>query len=172
MPNLIPAGFADPSAVAKDAQGNIYVANEYGGTTGNGSIAIYPPGSTGQMLPTATISGVDTGLTGPVGIALDSTGNIYVTNYFGGPALNGSITEYAPGDRGDVTPIATITSTGYAVSTPHGIALDSAGDIYVANFTGNNGSISVFAPGSNGNATPIASIAGTNTGIQVTRCRA
>ena len=51
------------------------------------------------------------------------------------------------------------------VSTPKGIALDTDGNIYVANFTGNNGSISVFAPGSNGNASPIASIAGANTGL-------
>jgi Beta-propeller repeat/NHL repeat len=153
-------------SIAKDASGRIYVANEEGGASRNGSIAIYPAGSTGQVLPSAVISGVNTELNDPVGVALDSAGNIYVTNLFGGPTNNGIVTEYAAGSNGDVAPIATITSTGYAVGLPRGIALDSAGNIYVANFLGNNGSISVFAPGSNGNATPIASIAGSNTGIQ------
>ncbi len=165
VPTLIPIGFAGPSSIAKDASGRIYVANGEGGTTEAGSIAIYPAGSTGQVLPIAEISGVNTGLSNPNGIALDSAGNIYVTNLSGGPSSNGSITEYAAGSNGDVAPIATITATDYAVSDPQGIALDTAGNSYVANFTGNNGSISVFAPGSNGNATPIASITGSNTGL-------
>jgi sugar lactone lactonase YvrE len=163
---LASAGGADPTSIAKDASGRIYVANEEGGTNRSGSVTIFPAGSTGAVLPIAAISGVHTGLSNPVGIALDSAGNIYVSNLGGGPTNDGSVTEYAVGSNGDVAPIATITSTGFAVGFPHGIALDPAGNIYVANFIGNNGSISVFAPGSNGNATPIASIAGSNTGIQ------
>jgi hypothetical protein len=133
VPTLIATGLGTPSSVVKDPSGKIYVANEYGGTTGNGSITIYAAGSTGQVLPVATISGVNTGLTEPVGIALDSAGNIYVSNLFGGPSLNGSITEYAAGSNGDAAPIAIITSTTFAISEPQGIALDPADSIYVAN---------------------------------------
>jgi len=46
---------------------------------------------------------------------------------------------------------------------PTGIALDGAGNIYVAN----QGSITVYAAGASGNATPIATIAGVNTGLNV-----
>ena len=162
VPSLIPTGLGSPSSLAKDASGKIYVANEGGGSTGNGSISIYQAGSTGQVLPIATISGVNTGLAEPVSIALDSAANIYVSNFFGGPSLNGSITEYAAGSNGDVAPLATITATNFAVFEPQGIAVDPTGNIYIANF---NGSISVFPPGSNGNATPSASIAGPLTGL-------
>jgi len=59
-----------PSGIAVDSGGNIYVAND--GSDGNGvdMIAVYPPGSNGNVAPTFTISGSLTGLSQPVGIAL------------------------------------------------------------------------------------------------------
>src|SRR5439155_7390472 len=81
------------------------------------------------------------------------------------PASNSgvsSITVYAAGASGNVTPAATIAGGNTGLGSPAGIALDGAGNIYVAN---SGGSITVYAAGANGNATPTATIAGGNTGL-------
>ena len=52
-------------------------------------------------------------------------------------------------------------STG--LNGPTGIALDAAGNLYVANTLGN--SITVYAPGASGDAAPVATISGGHTGL-------
>ena len=76
-----------------------------------------------------------------------------------------SITVYAAGASGNATPTATIAGGNTGLGVPYGIALDGAGNIYVANAGGN--SITVYAAGASGNATPTATIAGGNTGLCV-----
>ena len=127
----------------------------------NNSITIYAPGATGDATPTATITGSNTGLASPVGIALDGAGNIYVAN-----GNSNSITVYAAGANGNAAPIATITGGATGLALPFGIALDAVGNIYVANCGGNLPPITVYPPGANGDATPIATIMGSNTGLQ------
>jgi len=137
----------------------------------------------GRPLPSCTSylagSCVDnTGLSFPQGIALDSSGNIYVTNI--GPGVHAgpySVTVCAPGSSGNATPIAIIVGqsnnqctarytpysccvgagTGTCIDNtgldqPRGIALDASRNIYVANL---DGDITVYPSGSNGNAAPI-----------------
>lgn len=148
-----------PSGIATDSRGRLYVANSEGGPHGGGSITIYPNHSKGNVAPSATISGNKTsdktGLSSPSGIALDSSGKLYVANDTGGPDGNGSITIYPAASSGNVNPIATISDNpGCApcdktgLSSPQGIALDSYGKIYVANVTGD--SVTIYPPlGSN-----------------------
>jgi sugar lactone lactonase YvrE len=141
-----------------DAAGNIYATNF-------ASITEYASGAQGNASPIATIAGSNTGLTpptggqGPLGIAVDAKGTIYVTDRFFGPA--GGVLIFAPGSNGNVAPIATISGTNTLLSQPFGIAVDAAGNIYVAN-DGSSG-VTVYAPGSNGNVAPIRQIAGSNT---------
>jgi len=160
----------EPSDITVDSKGNIYVANETGGNSGNGSVTVYAAGSKGNVAPTATIAGPDTGLSGPSGIALDAAGNIYVSNLTGGPTGLGCITKYPVGSNGDITPTATIYDPN--VKSPSateltGIAVDqTTGIIFVAaDGEGGGPSVVEYAAGSNGPATPIAVIAGSNTGI-------
>src|SRR6266516_477290 len=131
--------------------GKLYVAN-YSGN----NITVYAAGASGNVTPTATIAGGNTGLANPQGIALDGAGNLYVAN-----AAN-RITVYAAGANGNATPMATIAGGNTGLDLPAAIALDGAGKIYVTNFLGN--SITVYAAGASGNATPTATIAGGNTG--------
>src|SRR2546422_3762860 len=78
--------------------------------------------------PTATITGSNTGLSQPEGIAFDAAGDLYVAN-----VSNNGITAYAAGTTGNATPTATIAGDNTGVSGPQGIALDAAGPLYVAN---------------------------------------
>jgi len=141
----------------------MYIADQ-----GDRSIKVFTAGASGAAIPNAVIAGSNTGLL-PWGIALDAAGNIYVANVGSDPntGLAGNkITIFAAGASGNAMPTATIAGGNTGLDDPVGIAVDGAGNIYVAN-GGNSNSITVYAPGASGNATPIATIAGVNTGLNI-----
>jgi len=125
---------------------SLYVVN-----FGNSTVTSYSAGASGNVTsaPLTTL----TGLSSPVGMAVDGSGNIYVAN-----ETANTVTVYPPGANGPVTPTATIGGGNTGLSSPYGVAVDSSGRIYVANYGGGN--IAVFAANPSGNvtSTPIASI--------------
>jgi hypothetical protein len=141
----------------------IHVANAFAQTPLDplGSVTSYAAGDNGNTAPTTTINGTSTGLSNPNAIALDSSGNLYVIN-----RTNDSVTVYQrDSSDGNVGATATIAGvyTGLLGSTPHGVALDSSGNIFVATTTGGpfaRGSISIFSAGTNGNFPPSAVVTG------------
>ena len=78
-------------------------------------------------------NGTAASFTGPSGVAVDGTGNVYVAD-----TNNHLIRKIAP--NGDVTTFAGRGSSGYAdgngtaaiFHTPYGVAVDGAGNVYVA----------------------------------------
>jgi hypothetical protein len=176
--------------------------------TSPGNIAVYPAGSHDNATPLAVISGPNTNLANPSAVALDQSGDIYVTNqgpekctrycgcYTAGP---GSVTVYSPDSNGDVKPIATVSGPNTGLGLPYAITLDSNGNIYLLNDGGFSGHfacivpsadggtpaktgvpvggtffdyisrsvepILIFAAGSNGDVAPIAGIGGPFTGL-------
>lgn len=164
-------GLAQPGGVAVDAAGRIYVTNRGGGPGGIGSITVYaanPAAGTDNEAPLATIAGSNTALDRPYGIAVDPSGEIYVTN------LTNTITVYAANPSGTLNeaPLATIAGAATLLAVPLDLAVDAAGKIYVANETGgmsagNHGSINAYPANPSGtlNEAPIAQIVGSNTGL-------
>jgi hypothetical protein len=125
-------------------------------------------GGTIDISTADVITGDNTGLDEPVGVAVDSSGNIYVANDLGGESGLGSVTVYPFGANGNVTPITKITGGQTGFDFPTGIALDSSRNIYVTNCgldcSGSNPrSVEIFAAGSSGNVKPMASIMGGKT---------
>jgi 6-phosphogluconolactonase (cycloisomerase 2 family) len=151
-------GLNGPFGVALDKSENIYIANKE-----NSSVTVYVAGSTGNVAPTQTIAGTRTELDLPEQLALDSNSNIYVANATS-PSGNGSLTVYAAGANGDVAPTETIDGAKTELNLPGGIAVDSADNIYAANYT--SSTITVYAAGSNGNVAPINTISGSETGLE------
>ncbi|MBV9085125.1 MAG: hypothetical protein JOZ62_20815 [Acidobacteriaceae bacterium] len=156
-------GLHYPFGVAVDASGNLYVANGEGGSQNLGDILIFAPNARGNVAPIAVISGPNTQVSGPAGIALDPVnGDIYIVNENGGLASPPPyITSYSAGSNGNVTPLATIEGSNTQLSRPQGVALDLSENIYVANEL--SSTITIFAAGSVGNVSPAGVISGSNT---------
>ena len=117
--------------MALDSTGNLYVSN-------SDSITVYAPSAPGNAAPIRTISGAQTGLSNPLGVALDSAGCLYVANILGS-----SVTIYAPGTTGNAAPRRTVSGARMGLSRPGCVALDASGNLYASNIK--NNSITVYA---------------------------
>jgi sugar lactone lactonase YvrE len=154
--------FNSPMGLSVDAAGNTYVAD-----TGNHVIRRITPGGVVSSLAglagnpgSADGQGIDGRFNSPMGLAVDSSGSVYVADQ-----ANSTIRKITP--YGVVTTLAglagvTGAADGFAgdarFNHPAGLAVDCAGTVYVAD-TGNNtirivspeGAVSTVA-GSYGNA--------------------
>ena len=173
-------GLYAPHSIAVDSNGSIFVSNLYGKCpkhtchqTVPGNILVFAAGSNGNVAPIAAINGPATKLFSPAGIAVDSSGNLYVANS-GITSVHltipDSVNVYPAGSNGDVPPITIITGDisqiGYIMG---GIAVDSNGNIYVTTDVAKIGpAVNVYQPGSNGNVAPIAIITGSDSGLAQT----
>jgi len=150
-------GLREPLGIAVDHRGKIYVANVFGGgSNGYGSILIFAPGANGNVAPVATI---DEGLDYPFGVALDTSGNVYVANNQGQ-----SVTIYAAKTYKEIGAISGDDTQLY----PVGLSFDSGGNLYVANFDDDGsgpGWITVYPAGARGDIKPIRQIYGHRTGL-------
>jgi len=162
-------GLDSPAHIAVDRAGKIYVVNGAGDVTDRPApgtavgIAVYAAGASGNVAPIAVISGDRTRLEDPQGVAVDSTGRIYVTD-LGNEDSSSSpprIMVYPADSNGNVAPIVTIGGDKTGLTLPNGIAVDPVGKIYVINDGSQiraEDTIVVYSPGANGNITPAATI--------------
>lgn len=70
------------------------------------------------IVPLRKIEGPHTGINGPLGIAVDTDGTIYVANN-----NSNSITVYAPQASGDAAPIRTIAGPQTGLNSPRRLVL-------------------------------------------------
>jgi sugar lactone lactonase YvrE len=133
------AKFNSPRSVAVDAKGNVYVAD-----SGNHCIRVISPDGQVSTLAGAKEPGYVDGqgsearFNFPAGIATDADGNLYVAD-----TANHSIRQVTP--EGLVTTLAGNGESGSTdglgaeaqLRSPEGIAVDSGGNVYVAD-TGNH----------------------------------
>jgi DNA-binding beta-propeller fold protein YncE len=102
-----------PYGLAMNKSGTLYVADN----CAVGDVEEYSKGSTTMK------AAITDGISYPLGLAIDSKENLYVSNY---PA---AITVYA---KGSTSPSETITGGG--LTDPFGLAIDKSGNLYIADF--------------------------------------
>ena len=105
----------DPTALAFDRAGNLYVGNAYG------PVSVYAAGGT-QLLRVLGGDLAGAGLQ-PGGLAFDSLGNLYVAE----GSSSGAVFVYPAGAS---VPTRTLTN---GLVAPSALAFDAAGNLYVAN---------------------------------------
>lgn len=132
-----------PNAVAVDAAGNLYMTDG-----GNSVIRKVTPGGIATIIAGTVTPGYNgdgilasaAQLNGPNGIAVDPNGNIYVADYYNQrirriDAVSGIITTVAgtgtSGYNND-----NIAATTAQLKSPCGVALDTFGNIYIAEASG------------------------------------
>jgi hypothetical protein len=136
-------GLNHPQGVAVDQKGNVWIANNFGpeSAPGQGSVVVYPKGNPAKAI---TITGA--GINHPFAIQIDNQGRAWVDNAgLGGAKLvntraailsgkaSGSVTVIGPNFKPTV--FSPITTT--AMRWPLGLALDSHGNAWTANFFSN-----------------------------------
>jgi hypothetical protein len=153
-------GLFGPGGIAVDKARRIYVANRGHLGAGPNSITVYAPGANGNASPIATITGPNTKLGDPMGIAVDADGTIFVANW------ENRVTTYAPGANGDVPPIAVIQGSHTGLFGPTSIALGFGHSLYVTNgFPTEKISVTVYPAGADGDVAPLATLTGSATGL-------
>ena len=157
------ANLSNPRGVAVDLAGNLFIAD-----SGNNRIRRLTPGGVISTIAGSGVPGfsgdggaaVSAALNSPLGIAVDAAGNLFIAD-----TGNNRIRKVAPGGV-----ISTVAGSGVpnfsgdggaavnaALNSPLGIAVDAAGNLFIAD-SGNN-RIRKVAPGGS-----IATVAGNGNG--------
>jgi len=167
---VITNGLNGPHQVAiNQTMKELVVANNIGFSIGFYDADVTSPGF-GNLK--RTISGLNTGLTNPVGVAVDANNQELFVSNDDHSLARFSITVYdlktLVDGNNDVLPIRTITGDQTKLSNPAGVAVDPVwGQLFVANYDVSNShpSIAVFRREASGNEAPLRTIDGANTGL-------
>jgi hypothetical protein len=133
--SAITAGVDNPTTLALDGSGNLYVGNSTSSNEGN--VSVYASKSVNPLRTLGGITGV------PKGLVADATGTLYVVAQYrsGCCQIEGTGEIYAPGATKPRHPLKGLS--GFA----HSPVLDGSGNLYVGNFDVFPGWVSVYAPG-------------------------
>lgn len=159
------AKFNNPLCLTIDAAGNLYVAdwlnNLIRKISSNGVVSTYAGG--GGATAAGYLDGIGTSalFTGPIGIVADASGNLFVieksNNLIRKIASNKTVSTFAGGGGTTNAGYADGNGTAAKFNQPYDIALDTSGNLYVADTfnnlirkVSNTGVVSTFAGGAGG----------------------
>lgn len=114
-----------------------------------------PPNTDVDQTAIATISGSNTELNNPRGLAIDHRGRLWVANL-----STNAILVFAANPGVNPKPVLTLAGAKTTINAPIAVALSQSGNVWVANQ--GSSTITEFAAGAHGNVAPIRTIAGSN----------
>ncbi|MBI5773448.1 MAG: cadherin domain-containing protein, partial [Verrucomicrobia bacterium] len=124
-----------PAAIAVNSSGNVFVTGyAHNGTDNDFATVAYS--SAGALLWSNVFNGAANGADQATGIAVDASGNVYVTGF----SSNGANNDYATvaySSAGVALWTNVFNGTGNAADQASGIAVDASGNVYVSGFSSN-----------------------------------
>ena len=153
-------GILNPTQIAVDAAGNIYVAST--GIEAAGAIQVFGATATGNASPIRTITGADTTIYNTRGIAVDAAGNVYRLHHL--PRTRQWTVPGRDTEHRRIPPqhcrrqmsrrCNVITGSSANIATIGNLRVDSAGNIFAIGGPG----VVKFSTSSTGNVAPAAVI--------------
>ncbi|MEO6910543.1 MAG: SMP-30/gluconolactonase/LRE family protein [Edaphobacter sp.] len=119
------SGFSEPVGVAVDGSGNVFVAN-HGNTAVQEIVAGSNGNPAGVVSSSSTVNTIGSGFSGPTGVAVDGSGNVFVADYY-----NNAVKQIVA-VNGVVSLNSTVNTVGSGFSLPIGITVDASGNVFVA----------------------------------------
>jgi sugar lactone lactonase YvrE len=117
----------------------------------------------GALTPSVTVTGGTGSIDGPLMIAFDGTGNLWVAN--GNFSGVNTVVDFTPSQlaaSGTPAPTVVLSANSGSLGNPAGLAFDASGDLWVANVAG---SLVEFTPSqlvTSGDPAPSATVTGTS----------
>ena len=150
------SGFNFPQAVAVDGAGNVFVPD-----TGNAALYEIEAGTGGNapgaVSSSSTVVTVRSG-GAPSSVAVDGAGDVFVVD-----GISSLVYEIEAGTGGNaagaVSSSSTMVTVGSGFYLPRGVALDAAGDVFVADW--GNHAVKEIEAGTGGNAAGVVSSSST-----------
>jgi len=144
------AQFITPEGITIDSSGNLYVvdgASIIRKITSAGVVTTLA-GTINQEFPYANGTGTAATFSAPIGITVDSSGNLYVTESDRQTIRKitsaGVVTTYAGLEDTVGTTDGTLTNARF--SRPYGITIDSSGNLFISDFASGNNNIRKITP--------------------------
>jgi len=148
--NPVLADAPEPASAVKDASGNIYVAvplaQQIFELSSSGTVTVFAgAGYASYYEPGVPANGpaLSTPLGNPAGVAMDALGNVYIADTGNGVVRKVDTTGYMTTLAGNHKPCGQGAcgdggpATSARLSAPQGVAVDSSGNVYIAD-TGDN----------------------------------
>jgi sugar lactone lactonase YvrE len=155
-----------PFGLAFESNGNLWAANLISNT-----LVMFTPdqlAATGNPVPAVTLSASGGSITRPLGLALDSSNNLWVSNF-----TTNTIVKFTPAQRStssSPTPAVTLLAASGSLNLPSCLAFDNGGNLWVVNRGARTiVQFSASQLASSGSPTPVVTIGGLGT-IDVGLC--
>lgn len=138
------------------AQDELFVTN-----AGANSVTVYSRTAGGNTAPVRTLVGAATGLSAPVGVAVDTVNDELIVVNSG----NSSVTVFARGASGNTAPLRKLVGAATGLHNPGALAVDTAHDEMIVSNDSFPLSVTVYARTATGNTAPLRTLTGTSTAL-------